>query len=73
MLSINQYRSSLLLKVISIQSLNKIQQVEKDLLAALNSRHGDLMNAMRAEKQMSAENEAKVTDIVKNFVASYKV
>jgi len=53
--------------------VNKIQQVEKDLLAALNSRHGDLMNAMRAEKQMSAENEAKVTDIVKNFVAGYKV
>ena len=53
--------------------VNKIRQVETDLLAALNSRHADLMNAMRAEKQMSAENEAKVTDIVKNFVASYKV
>lgn len=53
--------------------VSKIRQVETDLLAALNSRHGDLMNAMRAEKQMSAENEAKVTDIVKNFVASYKV
>lgn len=53
--------------------VNKIRQVETDLLAALNSRHADLMNAMRAEKQMSAENEAKVTDIIKNFVASYKV
>lgn len=52
--------------------VNKIQQVEKDLLATLNSRHGDLMNAMRAEKQMSAENESKVVEIVKNFVASYK-
>jgi F-type H+/Na+-transporting ATPase subunit alpha len=53
--------------------VSKIRQVETDLLAALNSRHADLMNAMRSEKQMSAENEAKVTDIVKNFVASYKV
>jgi F-type H+-transporting ATPase subunit alpha len=53
--------------------VNKIQQAEKDLLATLNSRHADLMNAMRKEMQMSAENEAKVTDIVKNFVSSYKV
>src|SRR5690606_371489 len=53
--------------------VSKIRQVEADLLASLNSRHADLMNAMRAEKQMSAENEAKLTDIIKNFVASYKV
>jgi F-type H+-transporting ATPase subunit alpha len=53
--------------------VSKIQQAERDLLATLNSRHADLMNAMRAEKQMSAENEGKVTDIVKNFVAGYKV
>jgi F-type H+-transporting ATPase subunit alpha len=53
--------------------VNKIRQVETDLLAMLNSRHAELMNAMRAEKQMSAENEAKVTDLIKTFVASYKV
>jgi F-type H+-transporting ATPase subunit alpha len=53
--------------------VNKIRQVETDLLASLNSRHADLMNSMRSEKQMSAENEAKVTEIVKSFVASYKV
>jgi F-type H+-transporting ATPase subunit alpha len=53
--------------------VNKIQQAEKDMLATFNTRHADLMNAMRAEKQMSAENEAKVTDIVKSFVAGYKV
>jgi hypothetical protein len=39
----------------------------------MNSRHADLMNTMRKEKQMSPENEAKVTDLVKGFVASYKV
>src|SRR5690606_35939366 len=40
--------------------VDKIQAVEKDLMETMNSRHADLMNAMRAEKQMSAENEAKV-------------
>jgi F-type H+/Na+-transporting ATPase subunit alpha len=53
--------------------VNKIRQIETDLLASLNSRHADLMSSMRSEKQMSAENEAKVTEIVKSFVASYKV
>ncbi len=53
--------------------VNKISQVETDLLGMLNSRHADMMNAMRKEKQMSPENEAKVTDLIKNFVAGYKV
>jgi F-type H+-transporting ATPase subunit alpha len=53
--------------------VNKIRQAESDLLAMLNSRHADLMNTMRSEKQMSPENEAKVTDLIKGFVASYKV
>jgi F-type H+-transporting ATPase subunit alpha len=53
--------------------VNKISQIEKDLLAALNSRHADLMGAMRKEQQMSAENEGKLVEIIKNFVASYKV
>lgn len=52
--------------------VNKIRQVETDLLALLNSRHSDMMSAMRTEKQMSAENEAKLVDIIKNFVSSYK-
>jgi F-type H+/Na+-transporting ATPase subunit alpha len=53
--------------------VSKIGQAETDMLSIFNSLHADLMNAMRAEKQMSAENEAKVVDIIKNFVASYKV
>ncbi len=52
--------------------VNKIQQVEKDLLAVLNSRHSEMMNTMRKEMQMSAENEAKLVEIIKNFVVSYK-
>ena len=53
--------------------VNKIQQVEKDLLAALNSRQSDLMGTMRKESQMSAESEAKLVDFIKTFVGSYKV
>lgn len=53
--------------------VNKIRQVESDLLAALNSRHADLMNSMRKEQQMSAEHESKVVEFIKAFVAGYKV
>ncbi|HXH75103.1 MAG TPA: F0F1 ATP synthase subunit alpha [Bacteriovoracaceae bacterium] len=53
--------------------VNKIRQVETDMLAHLNSRHADLMNGMRKEKQMSAEQESKIVDLIKTFVASYKV
>jgi F-type H+-transporting ATPase subunit alpha len=53
--------------------VSKIRQAESDLLSMMNTRHADLMNAMRSEKQMSPENEAKVVDIIKGFMASYKV
>ncbi len=52
--------------------VNKIRQVEADLLSMLNSRHSEMMNAMRSEKQMSSENEAKLVEIIKSFVQSYK-
>lgn len=52
--------------------VDKIRQAESDLLAMLNSRHADLMTNMRNEKQMSPENEAKIVDLIKGFMASYK-
>ncbi len=52
--------------------ISKIRQVESELLGMLNSRHADMMNAMRSEKQMSAENESKLVDIIKTFVANHK-
>jgi len=52
--------------------VSKIRQAETDLLAHLNTRHTDLMTAMRNEKQMSPENEAKVVELVKAFVSGYK-
>lgn len=49
-----------------------IQQAEKELLSTLNTRHADLMKSMREAQQMSPENEAKVVEVIKAFVASYK-
>jgi F-type H+-transporting ATPase subunit alpha len=52
--------------------VSKIRNVEADLLTHLNTRHADLMNSMRSEKQMSAENESKLVELIKGFVQGYK-
>lgn len=51
---------------------NKIQHAETELLNVLNTRHADLMKSMRDTQQMSPENEAKVVEIIKTFIASYQ-
>ena len=53
--------------------VNKIRQVETDMLASFHSRQGDLMKSMKAENAISAENESKLVEAIKAFVASYKV
>ena len=53
-------------------AVNKIRNVETDFLAFMNSRHADLMNSMRSEKQISPEHESKLVEIIKGFMASYK-
>ncbi len=53
--------------------VNKIGQVEKDLLATLHSRHSDLMGAMKTAQAMGPEQETKLVEIIKTFVAGYKV
>ncbi len=53
--------------------VNKIRQVESDMLAAFHSRHGDMMNSMKAENAISPENESKLVAAIKAFIASYKV
>jgi F-type H+-transporting ATPase subunit alpha len=53
--------------------VNKIRQVESDMLAAFYSRHGDMMNSMKAENAISPENESKLVAAIKAFIASYKV
>jgi len=53
--------------------VNKIRNIEADMLASLHSRNADLMKSMKAENQISAENESKLVDAIKAFVGSYKV
>jgi F-type H+-transporting ATPase subunit alpha len=53
-------------------AVNKIRNAETDFLAFMNSRHADLMNSMRGEKQISPEHESKLVEIIKGFMASYK-
>lgn len=53
--------------------VNKIRDVEKDMLASLHSRNAELMKTMKAENQISAESESKLIEAVKAFVGSYKV
>jgi F-type H+-transporting ATPase subunit alpha len=52
--------------------VNRIQTAEKELLDFMNTKHADLMGNMRNEKAISAENEAKLTDLIKAFVANFK-
>ena len=53
--------------------VSKIRQVETDMLASFHSRNGDMMKSMKAENAISPENESKLVEAIKAFVASYKV
>ncbi|MAE58966.1 MAG: F0F1 ATP synthase subunit alpha [Halobacteriovorax sp.] len=50
--------------------VDKIKECEKDLLDLLNTSHSDMMNAIKAEKAVSAENATKLTNIINEFVGS---
>jgi F-type H+-transporting ATPase subunit alpha len=50
----------------------KIRQAEADLLSFLKSRNTELMNDLHAKKEISAENEVKLIEAIKNFLATNK-
>ncbi|MFG1493900.1 F0F1 ATP synthase subunit alpha [Halobacteriovorax sp. ZH4_bin.1] len=50
--------------------VDKVRVAEKDLLDHLNTSHSDLMNSLRAEKQISSENDGKLATAIKEFIAS---
>ncbi len=52
--------------------VDKIQVVEKELVEFLNTKHSDLIGALRKENAISAESEGKLVDAIKTFVAAYK-
>jgi F-type H+-transporting ATPase subunit alpha len=52
--------------------VNKIGTAEKDLLAFLHSKYADLMNGIKAEKNVTPEAEAKLIDAIKAFNSTFK-
>lgn len=50
---------------------NQVGRFEKELLGVLHARHGDLLAAIRDQKTLSADNEAKLKDILVDFAANF--
>ena len=52
--------------------VNKIGQMEKDLLHIMHSEHKSVVEELEKEKNISKDLEAKLTNIIKDFVAQKK-
>ena len=50
--------------------VSKIRDAEKDLLEFIKSRHADLYNAVNEKKVIDGDNESKLVDVIKNFLAT---
>jgi F-type H+-transporting ATPase subunit alpha len=48
---------------------NQIQSVEKALLEYINSSHTSLIDEIKSKKEISSENQEKLTDIITKFVS----
>ncbi|MBD2747740.1 F0F1 ATP synthase subunit alpha [Microvirga sp. BT688] len=51
--------------------LNRVRAFEDGLLSLLRGKHADLLDAIRASKDLSSDSEAKLKDIVQNFAKSF--
>ncbi|MGO4388386.1 F0F1 ATP synthase subunit alpha [Microvirga sp. 2YAF29] len=51
--------------------LNRVRAFEDGLLSLLRGKHVDLLEAIRASKDLSSDSEAKLKDIVVNFAKSF--
>ncbi|MCP4913750.1 MAG: F0F1 ATP synthase subunit alpha [Oligoflexia bacterium] len=52
--------------------VDKIQEVEKELVDTLRARNGDLVSSIEADKAINDDNAKKLTDAVKSFVSNLK-
>lgn len=50
----------------------KVRDAEKDILEFMHTRHADLVNEIKAAKEISAANEPKVLEAIKGFLATKK-
>ncbi|MBJ6127272.1 F0F1 ATP synthase subunit alpha [Microvirga splendida] len=51
--------------------LNRVRAFEDGLLSLLRSKHADILEAIRASKDLSSDSEAKLKDVVQNFAKSF--
>src|SRR5919107_924306 len=51
--------------------LNRVRAFEDGLLSLLRSKHTDILEAIRASKDLSSDSEAKLKDVVQNFAKSF--
>ncbi|MGF9756269.1 F0F1 ATP synthase subunit alpha [Microvirga sp. 0TCS3.31] len=51
--------------------LNRVRAFEDGLLSLLRGKHTDLLEAIRASKDLSSDSEAKLKDVVQNFAKSF--
>ncbi|ANY79207.1 F0F1 ATP synthase subunit alpha [Microvirga ossetica] len=51
--------------------LNRVRSFEDGLLSLLRGKHADLLDAIRASKDLSSDSEAKLKDVVQNYAKSF--
>ncbi|MFL5131649.1 MAG: F0F1 ATP synthase subunit alpha [Microvirga sp.] len=51
--------------------LNRVRAFEDGLLSLLRGKHTDLLEAVRASKDLSSDSEAKLKDVVQNYAKSF--
>ena len=49
---------------------DKVIEAERGLIDLIKTKHADLRDAVRNEKQISAENEAKLNEIIANYIST---
>lgn len=50
----------------------KVRNAESDLISYIRSRHADLYSALNEKKEISADNEVKLVEVIKNFLSTNK-
>ncbi|MBQ0824146.1 F0F1 ATP synthase subunit alpha [Microvirga terrae] len=51
--------------------LNRVRAFEDGLLSLLRGKHADILDAIRASKDLSSDSEAKLKDVVQTFAKSF--
>ena len=51
--------------------LNRVRAFEDGLLSLLRGRHNEILESIRASKDLSADTEAKLKDVVASYAKSF--